>query len=159
VEEARRDAGVTSDSGQIRALNESRKVALIRRFVDAFNRMDFDSVRSDVHPDVELHEWPQARGARTYHGWDAVREGIDGWFEAWEWITVELIDMVEAGERILFSLHQRAKGKGSEIELEITSFNVYTFRDGKLIRMELFIEREPAVEAAGLPPEHQEEMR
>ena len=31
--------------------------------------------------------------------------------------------------------------------------------DGKLIRMELFIEREPALEAAGLPPEHQEEMR
>jgi len=107
---------VTSDSEQIRALNESRNVALIRRFVDAFNRMDFDSVRSDAHPDVELHEWPQAPGARTYHGWDAVRQGIDGWFEAWEC-------------------------------------------DGKLIRMELFIEREPALEAAGLPPEHQEEMR
>jgi len=39
---------------------------------------------------------------------------------------------------------------GSEFEVEVKSFNVCAFRDGKVIRMELFTEPEPALEAAGI---------
>jgi ketosteroid isomerase-like protein len=72
-------------------------------------------------------------------------------------MRLDIEEITEAGDRVLLKLHQRAKGKGSEIEVEITSFNVYTFRDGKVARIELFIEREPALEAAGLTSDHQEE--
>ena len=54
-------------------------------------------------------------------------------------------------------LHQRAKGSSSGIEVEIKSWNVYTFRDGKLTRIQLFLEREPALEAAGLTPNYDKE--
>ena len=128
---------------------ESENVAAVRRFADAFNRRDFDSVLAGVAPDVELHEWPAGPDARSYRGPDEVLQAIGNWFDAWEWMKVEVEDIVEAGERVLVTQHQRAKGKGSAIEVEVRSFNVYTFRDGKLIRMQLFTEREPAVEAFG----------
>jgi ketosteroid isomerase-like protein len=127
----------------------SENVELVRRFVDAFNRLDVDAMAGHYDPDVELHEWPTAPGARSYHGIDGVRSALDSWFEAWEWMRVDLVDIFDAGDRVLVTLDQVAKGRGSEIEVEIRSYNVYTFRDGKLLRMELFTEREPALEAAG----------
>ena len=136
-------------------------VELVRRFVDAFNRLDVDSMAGHYHPDVELHEWPTAPGARAYHGIDGVRSALDNWFDVWEWMRVEIVDLVDLGDRVLATLDQRARGRGSEVEVEVRSFNVYTFREGQVIRMQLFTEREPALEAAGLTkePTPEEEKR
>jgi ketosteroid isomerase-like protein len=123
---------------------------MLRSWTEAFNRRDFDAAIDALDAEVELHEWPTAPGARTYHGHDGVRRALDTWFEAWEWMQVEIEDIVEAGDRALVTLHQRAEGRGSAVEVEIRTFNVYTFRDGKIARIELFTEREPALEAAGL---------
>ena len=146
MEEARRDAGVSAEN-----------VAAVREFTEAFNRLDFDSVIAELDPQVELREWPAAADSQTYRGRDGVRAALDKWLEAWEWMRVEILDMVEVDERVLLTAHQRAKGRGSMIEVEITSFNVYTFRDGKLTLIELFTERDPALEAAGLAPSLEEE--
>jgi ketosteroid isomerase-like protein len=135
----------------------SERVGVVREWVEAFNRRDFESVVETLHPEVELREWPAAPGARTYHGPDGARRAVDSWFEVWEWMQLEIKDIVDLDERVLITLHQRAKGKGSTIEVEIDTFNVYTVRDGKVIRIELFTERDPAVAAAGLTPDREEE--
>lgn len=136
---------------------DSANAALIREFTEAFNRRDVDYMTSQLDPDVELHEWPTAPGAGSYRGREGVRSALDSWFEAWAWMQVEVVDVVEVGERVMVTLHQRAKGKGSEVEVEIDSFNVYTVRDGKVTRIELFTEREPALAAAGLTENRRED--
>jgi ketosteroid isomerase-like protein len=123
---------------------------VVHRFVDAFNRRDVDLVVADLYPDAELHEWPEAPGAQSYRGPDGFRRALEVWFDAWEWMEVVVKATEEVDERILVTLHQRAKGKGSEVEVEIESYNVYTFDDGKVTRMELFLNRDDALEAAGL---------
>lgn len=134
----------------------AENVVAARRIVDAFNRRDLDSVLDDLDSEVQLDEWQEAPGAQSYHGPEGVRKALDAWFETWEWMQVDIEEMREVGDRVLFTLHQRAKGRGSGIEIEITSWNVYSFRDGKVSRMQLFTSREPALEAAGLAPNHQE---
>ena len=135
-------------------------VELVRRIVDAFNRRDFDSAISDLlDAECELHEWPAAPGARSYRGHDGVREALNSWFESWDWMRVEIVEIVDCGDRSLVVLDQSATGKGSKVPVEIRSFNVYTFRAGKVLSMQLFTEREPALEAAGLSPDYQEERR
>jgi ketosteroid isomerase-like protein len=138
---------------------DSANVAMVRRFVEAFNRLDIDSFMDDLDPDVELHEWPAAPGAQVYRGREGARKAFDGWFEIWAWMRVEILDIFEVDDQVVITLHQRAKGKNSEIEVEIKSFDVYTFRDRKVTHIRLFTEREPALEAAGLTPNHQEEKR
>ena len=128
----------------------SNKIEIVRSWTELFNRRDFGAAIEALDPEVELSEWPTAPGARTYHGHDGVRQALETWFEAWEWMRVEVEDVVEAGDRALVTLHQRAKGRGSEVEVEIRTFNVYTFRDGKITHIELFTEPDPALEAAGL---------
>jgi ketosteroid isomerase-like protein len=120
---------------------------LLQRFVDAFNRLDVDTVVADLDPDVELHEWPTGPGARSYRGPEGVRQALDTWFEVWESMEVEITDILEGDGRILVTLHQRARGRASEVEVEIDSYNVYRFRDGKVTSMELFTERDAAIEA------------
>jgi ketosteroid isomerase-like protein len=140
-------------------LEESANVALVRRFVDQFNAGDLESTRPFYQPDVELHEWPDAPGAGTYHGIDGMLKAVDGWFEVWGSMQVEIEEIFEVGDQVLVFLHQRARGRESEVEVEVDSFNVYTFRDGKVSRIQLFIDRESALEAAGLIPEYEKERR
>ena len=138
---------------------EAENVASVRRFVDAFNRREMEAAVADLDPDVELREWPAIPGARSFHGPAGVLEAVTSWFETWEWMQVELEDVRALEDRVLFALHHRAKGRGSGVQVEITSYNVYTFRDGKVTRIELFTEQEPALEAAGLTPDHKKEKR
>lgn len=135
---------------------QSENVAKVRQYIEAFNRRDIESVVADLAPDGELHEWHDAPGAQSYRGPEGVRAAMDTWFETWEWMELDIKEIVDLGDRVLVTLHQRAKGRGSGIEVEITSHNVYTFRNEKVTRIQLFIERAPALEAAGLTPNHQE---
>jgi ketosteroid isomerase-like protein len=126
---------------------ESQNMAAVRRFTDAFNRHDFDSLMADLDPDVQLHEWPAAPGAQTYGGREGLLSAIESWFESWEWMQVEIEDLEEADGRVLVTSHQRARGKGSEVEVEIRSWNVYSFENGKLNDIALFTDRDDALEA------------
>ena len=140
-------------------MDESANVAAVRRFVDAFNRRDLSEVLGEADPDLQLDEWPEAPGARSYHGPEGVRQALDTWFETWEWMHVEIEELHEVGDRVFFVLHQRAKGSSSGIEVEIKSWNVYSFGEGKLTRIQLFLDRDQALEAAGLTPNYEEEKR
>jgi limonene-1,2-epoxide hydrolase len=141
-------------------VGDSENIALVRRWVEAFNRLEFNSaIRDLLDPEAELHEWPNAPGARTYRGRDGVRQALDSWFESWEWMHVEIVDLLEVDDRVLVTLDQRARGKGSKVEVQLRTFNVFTLRAGKVREMKLFTEREPAFQAAGLTPDYQEEKR
>jgi ketosteroid isomerase-like protein len=134
-------------------------VVLVRRFVEAFGRLGVEEALGYVHPEVELCEWPTAPGARTYHGHEGVRQAVDTWFESWEWMRSDIDEVFEVDDKVVVTLQQRAKGKGSEVEVEIRSFNVFTVRDSKVIGIELFTEREAAMEAAGITANHQQEEK
>jgi ketosteroid isomerase-like protein len=135
----------------------AENAAAVRRFVDAFNRREISEVLGDADPRIQLDEWPEAPGARSYRGPEGVREALDAWFETWEWMHVEIEELREVGDCVFFTLHQRAKGKGSGVEVEIKSWNVYSFGDGKLTRIQLFLDRDQALEAAGLTPDYDKE--
>jgi ketosteroid isomerase-like protein len=126
---------------------------IVRKFVEAFNRLDLDALSADIAPDAELHEWPTGVGVRSYRGPDGIREALAEWFDVWEWMKVEITNIEEKDDRILATFHHRAKGRASEVEVEIDSYNVYRFRDGQITSIELFTEREPALRAAGLTSE------
>ena len=122
-------------------------MAAVRRFTGAFNRQDFDSLLAAVDPAIQLHEWPAAPGAQTYCGPEGVLRAVESWFESWEWMRVEIEDLEERDGRVLATCHQRAQGKGSEVVVEIRSWNVYSFANGRLAEIALFTDRDDALEA------------
>jgi ketosteroid isomerase-like protein len=140
-------------------MSPESNVDVVKKFVDAFNRRDMDAIVDNLHAEVELHEWPDAPGTQSYRGPEGVQQALDNWFDVWEWMQVTIEDVVEEGDRVLISFHHRAKGKGSEVEVETDSHNVYTLDGGKVTRMELFIDREQALAAFRPTANLEEEKR
>jgi len=44
----------------------------------------------------------------------------------------------------------RARGHGSGVEIDALFYEIYTLRDGRIVRMDEFTDRSEALEAAGL---------
>jgi len=58
--------------------------------------------------------------------------------------------LIEAEDSVLAVINFRGRGKASGAEVNIELFQLWTFRDGKIIRGQGFFDREEALEAAGL---------
>jgi ketosteroid isomerase-like protein len=89
-------------------------------------------------------------GLTTFHGPDGVREFYVRWlgpFEEWGYVTEELVD---AGDSVVVRIHQWGRGKGSGVSVDNRFWQVWTFRDGKVIHSSHHWEKDEALEAVGL---------
>jgi ketosteroid isomerase-like protein len=89
--------------------------------------------------------------AGTYLGLDRVAEYTRGFLEPWTEITIEAEEIVEAGDSVFVAVYQRGVGAESGATTEFRYFHVWSFRGGKVIRLDNIRERAEAFEAAGLP--------
>ena len=56
---------------------------------------------------------------------------------------------MDSGDRVLVTVRLGGRGRGSGIEIDALFYDVYTLRDGKIVRMDQFTERTQALEAVG----------
>jgi ketosteroid isomerase-like protein len=123
---------------------------VVRSLMAAFERGDVDAQLTLLAPDVEIVEWPDAPDPRTFRGHAGARRAREAWAEVWEWLRSDVEEVAEAGDRVVVCGRTHAKGKGSAVEVDVEAFNVYTLRDGRVTRIELFTSKGPAMRAAGL---------
>jgi len=130
-------------------------VEVVRRIVDAHQRGDFATVFDAYDPAIEwrtgdaLHaQWSDFEP--VYLGHEGVRMFWRTWFAAWETVDFEYEEFIDAGNQVLSILGQRMRGRTSGVELEWNSYaQLWTIRDGKVIRVQFFANRDEALEAAG----------
>ena len=128
-------------------------IETLRITYEALSRKDWDAAFRQAQPDFELRTHGGRTGllGGTYRG----REEVSGFFEdqwaAFEEAVVEPQEFFEGprGLIVVFAL-ARFRPKGSKAVLETQTGQLWTMRDGKFARCELFPERENALEAAGL---------
>jgi ketosteroid isomerase-like protein len=112
---------------------------------------DPDTFFEIVHPDVEWDIRDSSSPmAGIYHGRDAVREFYRRWAGAFSDWSYELDEIFEAGEKVVAFVTERGHGRGSGAEVTMRRANVWTFRDGLVVRFQSFGDREAALAAAGL---------
>ena len=76
---------------------------------------------------------------------------IQRWEEPWDDYQLEAEEFIDAGDRVVVTIHFKGRGKGSGIEVDARSHQVHSLRHGKLVRMDEYLDRTEALEAAGLP--------
>src|SRR5687768_4255062 len=117
-----------------------------------------------VEPDFELVAAPNAmpmgespnKGKEEGAGWRV--RGVDGfiaafrdWLEGWESWVVTPTEFLEADEeRVVVLLRIQARSKTHQVEVPVDGGNLLTIRNGRLARLELFLDRAEALAAAGL---------
>jgi ketosteroid isomerase-like protein len=101
------------------------------------------------HPDVV--SVPAWRGAGTsYSGLDGFREMWIDWLEPWVTYHVQVEEMIEVGDSVVVLVRDRGRRHGMDAEIELISGSVWTFRDGRIARVEFYANREDLREATGL---------
>jgi ketosteroid isomerase-like protein len=86
----------------------------------------------------------------TYRGPDAVREFFHQWSGAFDDFGLEAEEVIDAGDSVLVHLHQWGRGKETGAQVENRSWQVFTFRDGKVIHCGGYATKAEALKAAGV---------
>jgi ketosteroid isomerase-like protein len=132
---------------------ESLEVArqVHRAFNTAFSEGDSDFY-DILDPEVEWIPITAVLEGTSYHGHDEVRQWIEDMKRDWEVFETVPEEFRDLGDdRVLILGTWRAIGRSSGVELSFQQAAWLTqYRDGKLIRLQTFTEREHAFEAAGL---------
>jgi ketosteroid isomerase-like protein len=90
--------------------------------------------------------------AEVYRGHEGVRTYWRRWFEAWRDLEFEIQDVRGAGEDVVVLIrNQRQWGRHTGIETQLPPYaQVFTLRDGLLVRWRTFPDQDSALRAVGL---------
>lgn len=128
----------------------SQNIDTLQAMFEAFNRRNLDQAVQFAHPEVELYpglEGPDT--AKRYCGRDELKQFLETISDVWDTQTIEPLEIVEADNRVLVvERWLRSVRQGIEFDIELT--DVYTFRDGLIVRIDGFTDKAEALEATGL---------
>jgi ketosteroid isomerase-like protein len=125
-------------------------VETVRRMIEALDRANWDGVFAEISPDFEWETDPRHPKAGVYRGREEFRRFIEDLEDPFEQTVTELEKVVATADQVVALVKIRRRLRGSSSEVEIRIGELYTLRDGKLVRGQGFAEREKALEAAGL---------
>jgi ketosteroid isomerase-like protein len=125
-------------------------VEIVRASLDAYNRRDFDALRSLSRPDLVV-DWTESMGleARLYHGIDETLRFYEGFFETFAEVRLEPDRYIEGDDTVVVPNSARMRGRDG-IETVARSTLVFELRDSLIARVRLFQKTDEALEAIGL---------
>ena len=127
-------------------------VEIVRRMIESFNQAGYSAKATldFLDSDAVFEEPPEQPAPRIARGRDAIVEMFGRFDETWEEhrSDPEEIRVIDDARILLLSV-EHFRGRDG-IEIDQPCGTIYTLRDGKVIRMQSFWERENAFEAAGL---------
>jgi ketosteroid isomerase-like protein len=125
-------------------------IDVARAGYEAFGRGDLDAALELMHPDIEAHDPPEVPDAAIYRGREAVRRDWAQTAELFDDFSIEVEKYFDAGDELVVYLQYRGRGRESGAEVEAQMAHIWTFREGKAIRLRQYLDRSKALEAAGL---------
>jgi uncharacterized protein len=126
------------------------KVEILRLGYEAFNSGDMSQAEDLATADVEwgtTGTFPGIQG--VYRGPEAMQAWADAIRSAWSWFEVSLVEVLHDEDDLLVVVERiRGEGRSSGVEVEMLTYSVYWFDDGKLRKRSAFTTREAALQAA-----------
>jgi ketosteroid isomerase-like protein len=133
-----------------------RRLIVTRRIQQAYaaaNRRDYESVLSGWDA---ASEYRPSRDLRppdldvAFRGHDGMHQLWRYWRDAFGDIRWEPEEILDFGHKLLVTTQQTGHGRGSGIPVSKPVFQLFTLRNGLVLRQEDFLDRSAALEAAGL---------
>ena len=125
---------------------------IVRRFGECWERLDWDGMRGLVDPDVEQHGTiGGVEEGSVMHGVGEIRRQYEREDESWDEHRVEIQDLFDAGDQVVVFQREYQRGKSSGIDLVVDAAVVVGVRHGRIVRIQGYMDRDAALEAAGLP--------
>jgi ketosteroid isomerase-like protein len=126
-------------------------VDIVRRAYERFLATGTPAVEmfhSDFVWDMsKFRGWPEQQ---MYPGLEGTRQFLSDWLASWDEWQLELEELHDAGDRVVAVMRQRGRSKVTGVVTEMHFAQVWTLREGKQVRMEMYADPHEALEAAGL---------
>lgn len=116
----------------------------------AANRGDIDGVQAAFHPDAEFRTTFSGVDEGVYRGPALAEQWLGKLRESFEDYRVEVDEAIGEGNRLVISIRNIGRWKGSSVPFEDRRYVALAFKDGKIWRAQVFAEMPEALEAAGL---------
>ena len=117
------------------------RFAITGRFVE-------DTVTPDFAWDMShFHGWPEQQ---VYEGVEGANAFLTAWTAAWDDWELEVDALHDAGDKVVAILRQRGRSKAGGILVEMSLAQVWTIRDGKQARSEMYSDTNEAFKSVGL---------
>jgi ketosteroid isomerase-like protein len=110
--------------------------AALERFADP-------EIEWELDPTVSIDQ-------KAYHGIDDVVEWFEVLLEAFEQAGQVPERFIDCGDQVLVFIRGEWRGRTSGLEINEQWTHLHTLRNGKIVRMQMFRDREQALQAAGL---------
>jgi len=125
----------------------------MRRFEEAGHPFPVELISPEI--EVDMSAFPGGATLPSGRGRDVFTAFFREWVEPWAGLTTEALDYEQLGERVLVEMRVRARGGVSGVATELGLTQLWTIRDGMVVRYEVFPDREqaraaiPSAEGAG----------
>jgi uncharacterized protein len=127
-------------------------VELVRTIYDRFRAGDTDGALGLQHPEIEIHDRPQAPDPQVYRGHEGVLRALRVSREAFESLDLVPEEFVEVGERVVVIFRFRGTGRESGVPIDERLAHVWTIRGGKAVRIDVHSGRDEALSSAENAP-------
>ena len=122
---------------------------IVRRSFTAWNEGDVDALRRLYAEDVVVKPAITELG-RPLEGDDPIGRWTTTMRETWAEVHWEIDRIFEVGDVVVCFYNGMAVGRGSGVQLERELTALFRVRDGKIASESIYLDREEALEAAGL---------
>ena len=133
----------SADNGNV----PHESVKLVADAYAAFARGDNATALSYYDPDVEFSQPADEPGGGTYHGVDGVVEAFRRWLAPWSDYRVDLEEITGHGQHVLARTRHHMHGKASGVEVEKVIFQLWTVRNGRILRVRMYYDETEALAA------------
>lgn len=120
-------------------------VDALRGAYAAFNRGDIDAAVAPFDAKIEWTEPAEFPGGGTYHGREGVKQYLAQSRAGADQVISQPEQFIVAGGHIVVFVYARVLPKGESNWQQIRLADVYTIRDGKIVAMRAFANREDAL--------------
>jgi len=126
-------------------------VELVRRGYEQFSRsktLAVEHAAPDFAWDMShFHGWPEQQ---VYEGVRGAERFLEEWTSAWDDWDLELQELHDAGDKVVAIHRQHGRSRSTGIRADMSFAMVWTVRDGKQTRMEMYSDVGEALKAVGL---------
>ena len=125
-------------------------VELVRRLNDVFNERSFVENADLFDPDMV---WDMSRmglpDTASVTGRFGLIEFLNTWTESFTSEHIDAEDIVDRGDQVLVMVRHSARGMTSGIDIDQRFAMVWTLRNGRAARMDMYLTRDEALASMG----------
>jgi uncharacterized protein len=121
-------------------------VETLRGVYESFNERGVEAIFERLAPQFQVRDRESSPDRETRYGREGLKQLFDSYMEAFDAFRLEPEEFIDAGEQIVVSLHQLARGKGSGARVVSRIAHVWTMQEGSAVRLRIFADKETALE-------------